>query len=211
MSSDNTMSKLGPAFCGTPLQLFKSFLFVLPDGTLDASKIHSRECYLHFLTIRHKVDTDNEVQKFRRTLSNQLSGVDGRTPFLPEEESAILKVLRVKRKWPCVPDHSPIGVTGFRSKGYHEKRADAGLSSKKQKIASEESDIAEKIDNLTVTKMDTIVVPRTGTPQTFVSSDTDYKTDFSSTVRFSFDLPGIIGAPGSEMDPLNDWLSENTL
>jgi hypothetical protein len=167
MSNANTTSRYGAGFCGTPLQLFKSFLFVLPDGTLDASKIHSRECYLHFLTIRHAVDTDREMQKFRRTLSNQLSGVDGRTPFLPEEERAILLVLRVKRQWPCVPENSAIGTMGFRSKGYHEKQADGGLpAQKKRKIT---------------TKKDNTTSPIAA------ASISDQKPAFSSDVMFELD------------------------
>jgi hypothetical protein len=137
-SNNTTISKYGTGFCGTPLQLFKSFLFVRPDGTLDASKIHSRECYMHWLANRQAVDTDWEIQKFRRTLSNQLSGVDGRTPFLPDEERAIVEVLREKRRWPCVPEHCAIGTNGFRSKGYHEKQVlqeeEDGSSFKKQKL-----------------------------------------------------------------------------
>jgi hypothetical protein len=70
------------------------------------------------------------MKKFRRTLSNHLTGVDGRVPFDPEEEGAILKVLRVRRPWPCVPEHRATnGSMSFRSRGYHEKHAD-GLMDK---------------------------------------------------------------------------------
>jgi hypothetical protein len=172
----------GKGFCGTPLQLFKSFLFVLPDGSLDASKIHSRECYLQYLINRRAVDTDSEMQKFRRTLSNQLSGVDGRMPFDPEEESAILKVLRVRRPWPCVPEQRVIGSMGFRSRGYHEKKAD-GLVSKTQKITT----IKEE-------------------PAAASTSDHTFET-----VLFSFDdfdLPEIIDVPSPDDVLIKGWLNE---
>jgi hypothetical protein len=50
--------------------------------------------------------------------------VDGRSPFNPDEEAAVLYVLRKKRLWPCFPAHLRIGTNGFRSKGYHEKNSE---------------------------------------------------------------------------------------
>jgi hypothetical protein len=115
----------------TPLQLLKTFLVPLPDGTFDASRIHSRECYLQWLANRFHnqtvPDTDSEIRKFHRALCNHVSGSDGRTPFSPEEEKAILKVLRVKQKWPCVPEHLPMSFMGNRNRGYHEKLADHAM------------------------------------------------------------------------------------
>jgi len=51
-----------------------------------------------------------------------LTGSDGRQPFTPEEEAAILTVLRIKRVWPAFAGSGlSIGCKGFRSCGYHEK------------------------------------------------------------------------------------------
>lgn len=47
---------------------------------------------------------------------------DGRSAFDPEEEEAILILLRKKTSWPCFPpDLAHLGKR-FRSNGYHEKR-----------------------------------------------------------------------------------------
>jgi hypothetical protein len=175
------MAKQGTGVCGSSLQLFKSFLFVLPDGTLDASEIHSRECYLQFLANRRAVDSDSEMRKFRRTLSNQLSGVDGRMPFDPEEERAILKVLRVRHPWPCVAESRVISRMGFRSRGYHEKKADE-LLSKEIKITTKDT---------------------SGGLETAAASTSNHTCE---SVMFSFDLPGIIDAPSPEEELLKGWL-----
>ncbi|KAH9248578.1 hypothetical protein BASA81_013762 [Batrachochytrium salamandrivorans] len=104
----------------TSLHILRSFLSTLPDRTVDASQIHSRECYLAWLGTRNAVDCDAERKKFHRSLTNHLSGVDGRCPFDQHEEEAILRVLRRKERWPCFPELS-IGIN-FRAKGFHEKQ-----------------------------------------------------------------------------------------
>jgi hypothetical protein len=46
----------------------------------------------------------------------------GRTPFDPEEEAAILKLVRKKTVWPCfVSTAFSFGQKGFRAVGFHEK------------------------------------------------------------------------------------------
>jgi len=46
-------------------------------------------------------------------------------PFTPEEEAAILKVIRMKQKWPAFSGlrECTIGQMGFRTLGYHEKKS----------------------------------------------------------------------------------------
>ena len=106
----------------TSLEVFRAFLLILPDGSLDASRIISRECYNSWLSTRRKQTTDPE-RTFQRTLSSHLTAVDGRAPFSEAEEAAILHVLRRGTPWPCF-DESEVrfGCTGFRARGYHEKR-----------------------------------------------------------------------------------------
>lgn len=109
----------------TSLKVFREFLLVLPDGSIDASRVHSAECYEKWLQARNTEADDNEARKFHRSLSNHLSGVDGRSPFAKREEEAVLKVLRKKKRWPCFADqpHLNFGQVGYRSRGFHEKNA----------------------------------------------------------------------------------------
>jgi hypothetical protein len=94
---------------------------------VDASQIHSEACYLDWLrTHQGERGSKESARKFQRTLSNHLSGVDGRLPFTKQEEEAILQVVRIKQHWPCFP-HLSIGLTGYRSKGYYEKRGGATM------------------------------------------------------------------------------------
>lgn len=55
---------------------------------------------------------------------------DGRSPFNPQEEEAILILLRQKKLWPCFPPHLGVGRMGFRSKGFHERQALLGKNRK---------------------------------------------------------------------------------
>jgi len=76
---------------------------------------------------RKDVPTD-PAKRFQRTLTAHLTACDGRAPFEPEEEAAILSVLRQKRKWPAFEGTAlTIGSKGFRSAGFHEKRAFTAL------------------------------------------------------------------------------------
>ncbi|KAH9260807.1 hypothetical protein BASA81_001274 [Batrachochytrium salamandrivorans] len=109
----------------TSLHIFREHLKILPDGTVDASRIHSMECYQRWLAVRKAVDSDSEARKYQRALSNHLSGVDGRSSFEKDEEAAILAVLRVKQRWPCFPTRM-VGLSGFRARGYHEKSSGDG-------------------------------------------------------------------------------------
>lgn len=104
--------------------LFKGFVVRAVDGSvLDASGVNSRRCYLAWLEIQGRPETDQEAKRFQRVLSNHICGVDGRNPFDAEEELAILAHVRLKQRWACFPPHVNIGRTGFRSRGFHEKRS----------------------------------------------------------------------------------------
>lgn len=54
--------------------------------------------------------------------TNAQKQVDGRSPFDPEEEAAILVLFREKKPWPCFPPRFANIGKRYRSKGYHEKQ-----------------------------------------------------------------------------------------
>ena len=84
------------------IAIFRSFLVVtkVHDEIIgvDASRVVSKECYELWLKTRIGVINDPE-RTFQRTLTAHLTMSDGRQAFLPWEEAAILKVVRVKRVW----------------------------------------------------------------------------------------------------------------
>ena len=65
---------------------------------VDALRVVSKDCYQQWLKTRIGV-TNQPEKTFQRALTAHLTGSDGRQAFLPEEEAAILKVVRVKRTW----------------------------------------------------------------------------------------------------------------
>ncbi|KAH9256915.1 hypothetical protein BASA81_004736 [Batrachochytrium salamandrivorans] len=103
------------------IRIFREHLDVLSDGSVNASRINSRECYEAFLHVKKSTDCEKEAKKFRRTLTTHLTGVDGRRAFDIKEEEAILLVLRENKPWPCFSQHSQVCIT-FRGKGFHEKQ-----------------------------------------------------------------------------------------
>jgi len=70
--------------------------------TIDATDVIGPECFREWLQMRSRSHKVAEPEKtFQRTITCYLSATDGRLPFTPEEEAAILKVVRVKQVW-CV-------------------------------------------------------------------------------------------------------------
>ncbi|KAH9254012.1 hypothetical protein BASA81_007887 [Batrachochytrium salamandrivorans] len=108
MSSKNSRS----------LKVFRPFIKRLADDTLDVSGIISRDCYVQWMRARHSHETDDEAHKFHRTLTNH----DGRCPFDPKEEAAVLGLLRMKKSWPCFPKHLEHLGRRYRAMGHHEKQ-----------------------------------------------------------------------------------------
>lgn len=106
------------------LYIFRQFLSRNADGTIDASQVHSKECYEMWLQRKNKTATSEEAKYFHRTLSSHVGAFDGRSGFTVEEEAAILIVLRQKCVWPCFQGTNLThGARGFRALGMHEKAA----------------------------------------------------------------------------------------
>jgi hypothetical protein len=186
---------------GTSIQLFRAFIVSLPNGLLDASKVHSRECYLDWLANRNTQPTDSELKKFQRALSNHLSGVDGRSPFFPEEERAILEVLREKRLWPCcVPGQLAIGRSGYRSKGYHEK-----LTKEEELPASKKQKVMTLLKTSSSCSMETEAAC-SDDEETELAFPSASSTSSDKQALDSYDLPGLMEYPCSEEDLLKGWL-----
>jgi len=86
----------------TSIRVFRRFISKVQnaDGsyTYDASDVIGKECYEAWLNSRS--EPPNEPEKvFQRSLTSHLTSSDGRQPFSPEEEEAVLKVVRCKRIW----------------------------------------------------------------------------------------------------------------
>jgi len=105
--------------CTTSIKVFKRHLFPAERGGEGAAQasvdsVISRECYEDWLSTRSRAPAEPE-KTFQRTLTCTVSGTDGRQPFTPEEEAAVLKQLRVKRVWPAFAETGlAIGIKGFR-------------------------------------------------------------------------------------------------
>jgi len=103
----------------TSIKVFKRHLFHTELGSEGAGQaivdgVISHECYNDWLSTRSRAPAKPE-KTFHRTLTCTVSGTDGRQPFTPEEEVAVLTQLRVKRVWPAFANASlPIGSKGFR-------------------------------------------------------------------------------------------------
>ncbi|KAH9255992.1 hypothetical protein BASA81_005768 [Batrachochytrium salamandrivorans] len=107
----------------TSLQIFRSYMVRHhEDGTLDVSGLVSKACYQEWLNAKGVVESDSEARKYHRTLTNHVSGVDGRSPFELQEEQAILILFRKRKPWPCFPDHLSSLGRRYRTRGYHEKQ-----------------------------------------------------------------------------------------
>ncbi|KAH9257747.1 hypothetical protein BASA81_004213 [Batrachochytrium salamandrivorans] len=106
------------------LRVFRKFIVRHPNPStgvdvLDASGVISSECFAHWVSTRKRVMNSME-KAFQRSLSAHLTASDGRSPFTPSEEFAILKVVRKKQRWPCFPEtETKYGAMGFR---FHEKQ-----------------------------------------------------------------------------------------
>lgn len=138
------------------LRTFREFLVVQPDGSIDASRVISEECFQRWMT---STKPKSKVPRFtfRRALHSHLSGIDGRKPFKEDEEAALLVVVRSKEAWKVLEwgeegkCGSELGKLAFRAKGYHEKRrlmeAEQEVPSKRVKVENE-STYEERPDTL---------------------------------------------------------------
>ena len=104
-------------FPETSIQVFRHFITSasLPNGAveLDASGVVGRECYDAWLQSRASAP-GNPTKVFQRCLTAHITASDGRQPFTPADERAILRVIREKKVWPAFQDTSvTIGHKGF--------------------------------------------------------------------------------------------------
>lgn len=143
----------------TSLKIFRDFLRRRQDGSIDASLIASKECLETWIKSRQGKLNGPPLKMFRRALSGHLTGVDGRSPFLKEEEEAILIVARNKQMWLGLqgeeekPDLTKKQgyILGFRAKGFHE-RLHAGefqeltVVKKRARLAVEEASKMKALD-----------------------------------------------------------------
>ncbi|KAH9256019.1 hypothetical protein BASA81_005795 [Batrachochytrium salamandrivorans] len=120
--TDKYVTNTAMSRVSTSLRIFHSHIVRRADGTLDVSGLISTACYEEWLLAKFAHPNDAEAKKYHRILTNHVSGVDGRTPFDPEEEEAILTLLRKREPWPCFPSHLAWIGRRYRTKGFHEKQ-----------------------------------------------------------------------------------------
>jgi len=103
-------------------KIFKDFVRYKPNGECDASLILSKACYDSWLKTRKRRPKYPE-ESFRRAVTAHVKGSDGRRPFPPGIEAALLVELKKKQHWPCFSHmENKIGVLGYQKLGYHEER-----------------------------------------------------------------------------------------
>jgi hypothetical protein len=88
----------------TSMNIFRRHMIpvALPGQTmvLDASGVVSKACFDEWVATRVVQTPNFDYEKsFQRALTAHLTGSDGRKPFEPEEEEAVLQVVRQKRAW----------------------------------------------------------------------------------------------------------------
>ena len=116
--------ELKPRPYETSIKVFRRHISVTShvDGSMriEAEGVLSRACYEDWLSTRSHASKDSE-KNFQRILTSSVTGTDGRQPFSPMEEHAIVKMLRQKRVWPAFANSQfSIGSKGFRSCVAHQ-------------------------------------------------------------------------------------------
>lgn len=107
---------------------FKVFMeFVeYKNGKVNAAGILSTECYQKWIMSRRKHPLKPQ-EAFRRALTAHCRGVDGRRPFPEKVEESLLVELRKKQRWKCFENYNDgcgkIGIQGFPSLGFHERKS----------------------------------------------------------------------------------------
>ena len=106
----------------TSIRVFRRWL--IKNGTeIDASKVVSKACFDDWCLGRSSGQLKKGLSRtFESVLKSHIAGSDGRQPFEPDEEAAILKVIRKKQIWPAfIGTEWPIGYRGYRGLSYHER------------------------------------------------------------------------------------------
>jgi hypothetical protein len=115
-------------FQDTSIKIFRRYILKVIDhrgrAQLDAGPVTSRKCFEEWKLSRK---AEGEFEKgFQRSLTAHLTRSDGRKSFDPDEEAAILLIVRQKRVWPAFQGTAcQAGIKGFRALGFHERFAAA--------------------------------------------------------------------------------------
>lgn len=102
--------------------IFMSFVEKQEDGKVTCTKILSSKCYKKWLKTRLQ-EPRKPPESFRRAITAHCRGEDGRRPFPPGVEAALLKQMRKKKIWSCFRKTDvKIGARGYQAIGYWEKK-----------------------------------------------------------------------------------------
>lgn len=103
------------------LVVFESFVLSDENGVVNVKELFSKECFNYWLETRSNIPK-NPPEAFRKALTSHCAGVDGRKPFSPLIEEALLVELRKKRVWKCFEGtKAKVGLRGLQVKGYWER------------------------------------------------------------------------------------------
>lgn len=119
-------SKLGEKELGkeeSSYKIFERFIKYSQDRQYcDASGIIGKACYQKWVKSRRQPPKVPH-EAFRRAVTAHIRANDGRKPFPELAERSLLAELRKKKQWDAFRGtEMSVGVKGFSSEGFHEKR-----------------------------------------------------------------------------------------
>lgn len=103
------------------IKLFNRYITRNSEGSVDVSRILSKECYDEWLITRKK-KPKTPPSAFRKAVTGHCRGDKGLKPFPKDVEAAVLKIIRKRKIWTCFEGTGiNIGQRGCKTFGYWEK------------------------------------------------------------------------------------------
>lgn len=122
------------------MAIFMNFVDYNQDHSVSAHRILSKKCYEAWIGSRKRV-LKHPGEAFRKTVTSHVRGSDGRRPFPPIVENALLAALRQPRIWNCFEGTElKVGERGCSVKGFWESQQPTPPSSpRKRKLEDQDA------------------------------------------------------------------------